>query len=153
MSYARSTELVVGTTVYEIRHADTSTGLACGARLANMAAPLITGARRGASVAAALEYAMAQPDLGANLQFLGKAFAAFTTIRVAEGAPPLKLADTYEEWFAGRYDHFVAWLKAAVEFDLSSFLAGLSTAGAALEAALPKDKSASTAPNSPAKTG
>ena len=152
MTYAREATITHGAFTYKVRHADASTGLAMGARLANMAAPLVSGARKGASVERAIEYALSQPDLGANLQALAKAFAPFTMLVTAEGAE-LPLATVFEDHFAGRYDALLAWLIGVLKFDLSSFLAGLSTAAGALAEELPKAKSESESPTAAPKTG
>ena len=152
MTYARTAEITHGTCTYVLTHADASVGLAMGARLANMAAPLIAGARKGASPEAAIQYALQQPDLGANLQALAKAFAPFTTLRTAEGVEA-DLSKVFEAHFAGRYDALLAWLVGVIKFDLSSFLDGLLAASNELAAELPQAKSSSTSPTGAAKTG
>lgn len=141
--------------VYTLRHVDTSLGLALGARIANMAAPILRAARKGTTIEAVIEYIVSQPDLGANLQYVAKQFAVGTSVQFAGGGADTELAPIYEAHFAGRYDELVEWLRTAIRFDLSSFLGAFSRLRDELENALPKkqDSAASSSPTDAKTTG
>lgn len=164
-------ELTVGGFTYVIRHAPASVALRAVSTLANGLAPLVNGFRRGKGgdldkVLLGVAEACADPALGPNLERLCALFAPYTMVvwtTQTDNGPQANSRDLggergiFEEHFAGRFDALVAWLRAAVEFDLGGFLveakAQMAAARAAAGGSASNPASASASPTDAQKTG
>lgn len=65
-----------------------------------------------------------------DLAAISDAFAEFTVVVVSRDVER-RLADIFDDHFAGRYDEMLAWLRACCEVNFASFFAG-SSLGTAL---------------------
>lgn len=154
--------LELGGFTYVIRHAPASVALRAATTLANGLAPLVNGFRRGKGgdldrVLLGIAEACSDPALGANLERLCELFKPYTQVCwKVEGqtfSRDLGKDDFYEEHFAGRFEALLAWLRAAVEFDLGGFLAEAKEKIALAKASAGAAASASASPPDAPKTG
>ena len=130
---AEKKTLEIGAYTYVIRHAPASVALRAATTLMNGLAPLVNGFRRGKGgeldrILLGVAEACSDPALGANLERLCDLFKPYTqVVWTVEGQTFSRdlggERGIYEEHFAGRFDALLAWLRAAVEFDLGGFLA------------------------------
>jgi hypothetical protein len=96
----------------------------------------------------AIAECLRDPALGDNLEFLCRAFAPYT--QVVEGEISFTLSDKLDDHFAGRLEDLFAWLEAAVEVSLGSFLAGIGKRlGSAVLARKPSGEAKGEASPSP----
>lgn len=149
--------LEIGGYTYVIRHAPASVALRAAATLANGLAPLVNGFRRGRGgeldkILLGVAEAFADPALAANLEQLCTFFKPYTQV-VWTNDRGEQLSGSlggergiFDSHFAGRFDALLAWLRAAVEYDLGGFLAEAKAKLAAAKAAggsAPESKSES----------
>lgn len=152
--------LELGGCTYVIRHAPASTALRAASTLMNGLAPLVNGFRRGKGgdldkILLGVAEAFADPALGPNLERLCELFRPYTQVCWTENGAPFSkdLESIYEEHFAGRFDVLLAWLRAAVEFDLGGFLAEAKAKIAAAKAGAAAAESKSESPPDAPTTG
>lgn len=155
-------ETVIGEHTYRVTLLGAKAGTAMSVTLLKLLGPTVSsfvegvvGGKHGGADSLAIGAADAVREITQRLTAteLAQVMAELAkhTVVVLDAEREPQLSAVFDDHFAGRYDHLLAWLKFALEVNFRSFFVGSVGAGKLIERLM--NLIASASPSPPASTG